>query len=299
MNPLPFIPNHVYNRRRDIHSVYSGGEQGGISTPAKFPYIFIFSGVVGQQHGYTDRWLNMSKSVFVYSGEGQMGDMKFVRGNLALRDHKQNGKRVFLFQSEGRGWAKFICELEFLDFGYEETWDRDGNIRQGIVFFLNRAGVRVSVQPELLNMQTTVAEPGQEYKLNIPTITERKGLVTTRIGQGAYRKSIVYRWDGKCAVTGFDKLDILIASHIVPWSESSNDERININNGILLSPAYDALFDRHLISFEPSGKIILSENIETQAYEKIGVTGMEAIKNLSVDNHPYLDKHRQRFYDHH
>ena len=225
--------------------------------------------------------------------------MLFAKGNLALRDHKLNGKRVFLFQSEGRGWAKFICELEFHDFGYEETWDTNGNLRQGIVFFLNRAGVHVSIQPELMNASSVVAESREEYKLNIPSATERKGLVTTRIGQGAYRKSIVYRWDGMCAVTGFDKLEVLIASHIVPWSESSNDERISINNGILLSPNYDALFDRHLITFEDSGKIILSDTIESKAYQKIGVTGFEKINNLSEENHPFLDKHRQRFYDHH
>ncbi len=44
----------IYNRRSDIHSKYGGQEQGGISTPAKFPYIFIFTGNNGEQYGYTD-----------------------------------------------------------------------------------------------------------------------------------------------------------------------------------------------------------------------------------------------------
>jgi len=131
--------------------------------------------------------------------------------------------------------------------------------------------------------------------LNIPNTTERKGLVTSRVGQGAYRKRIIHRWEYKCAVTGFDKLDVLIASHILPWASANDNERLDVHNGILLSPTYDALFDRHLISFENSGKIILSDSIEAQAYNKIGVTGQEKINNLSSYNFEYLEKHRGVF----
>jgi 5-methylcytosine-specific restriction protein A len=67
-----------------------------------------------------------------------------------------------------------------------------------------------------------------------------------------------------------------------------------VNNGILLSPVYDALFDRHLISFEDSGKIILSDKIESTAYHQIGVTGNEIIKKFNADNHHYLENHRIR-----
>jgi 5-methylcytosine-specific restriction enzyme A len=54
-----------------------------------------------------------------------------------------------------------------------------------------------------------------------------------------------------------------------------------VHNGLLLSPTYDALFDRKLISFDNSGKIILSDAIDFNAYKKIGVTGKEKINNLS------------------
>jgi 5-methylcytosine-specific restriction protein A len=128
-----------------------------------------------------------------------------------------------------------------------------------------------------------------------PTKTEREGLVTSRVGQGIYRKSIIYRWEYKCAVTGFNKLDVLIASHIVPWSESTDNERLDVDNGLLLSPTYDALFDRHLISFENSGKIILSDAIDPNAYKMIGITGKERISNLSQNNHSYLERHRIGF----
>lgn len=129
----------------------------------------------------------------------------------------------------------------------------------------------------------------------IPNETERKGLVTSRVGQGTYRKRIIHRWEYKCAVNGFEKLNILIASHIVPWSDSNDMERLDVDNGILLSPNYDVLFDRHLISFENNGKIILSDSIEEQAYQRIGVTGNEKILNLSEYNFNYLERHIVRF----
>lgn len=221
--------------------------------------------------------------------------MQFIRGNLALRDHRENGRRVFLFEADGRGQAKFIAEVELFEADYFETHDSSGRVRMGIKFFFKRKGAYMAVAPEQLQGLSGAAEAGISYGgYRLPTVTERQGLVTSRVGQGAYRKSILHRWEYKCAVTGFEKLDVLIASHIVPWAESNNDERLDVHNGILLSPAYDALFDKHLISFENTGKIILSEAIEPAAFQKIGVTGQEMIKQLTLDNHAYLDRHRQR-----
>ena len=63
--------------------------------------------------------------------------------------------------------------------------------------------------------------------------------------------------------------------------------------GILRSPTYDALFDRHLVSFENNGKIILSDSLTKTKYQEIGITGKEIIKNFSTDNYPYLERHRE------
>ena len=292
---LPFIPGQVYNRRAEIHAIYGGNWQSGICPSASYPYIFIFSGKSGEQHGYEDGWDN--PNVFSYTGEGQKGDMNFTKGNLALKDHLKNGKRVFLFESHSKGFVKFICEVEFFDVDYFETPDTLGNTRIGIKFFFKRKGVNVPYQAALTAQPHEALEPFEAYGFKPPNKTERKGLVTSRVGQGAYRKRIIHRWEYKCAVTGFDKLDVLIASHIVPWTDSNDNERLDVNNGLLLSPTYDALFDRHFISFEDSGKIILTDTIELQAFEKIGVIGSEKINNLSQYNMKYLDRHRNRFYE--
>ena len=221
--------------------------------------------------------------------------MKFTKGNLALRDHLQNGKRVFLFESESKGFVRFITEVEFYDVDYFETHNSAGETRIGIKFFFTRKGAYIPIQPTLFDIPTLAADPLIQFETKRPNETERKGLVTSRVGQGAYRKRIIHRWEYKCAVTGFDKLNILIASHIVPWSDSNDNERLDVHNGILLSPTYDALFDKHLITFNNQGKIILANTIEKQAFLKIGVTGDEKIQNLSHFNLEYLEKHRIRF----
>lgn len=292
MDKLLFIPDSTY-KRSSLHDQFGGNRQGGISPSAKFPFIFIFSGKSGAQYGYKDGWDN--KNVFSYTGEGQEGDMQFVKGNLALREHKEKGKRIFLFESDGSTFVKFVSEMEFYDADYFETPDKNGINRVGIRFFLNRIGVSIPVYPNQFKIDSVIEDPINIYESNPPTVTERSGLVTSRVGQGAYRKRIIHRWEYKCAVTNFNKLDILIASHIVPWAQSNDTERLDVHNGILLSPTYDALFDKHLITFDNKGKIILSDKIEQSAYQKIGVTGNERIRELSQYNVSYLDRHNQIF----
>ena len=288
----PFIPNQLYKRSL-IHDEYGGNRQGGISPSAKVPYIFIFSGKSGAQYGYRDGWDN--HNIFSYTGEGQEGDMQFIKGNLALKEHINKGKRVFLFEIEGGGFVKFSSEMEFYDADYFETPDKNGRNRIGIRFFLKRIGVSIPVNPDQFALLPLNQDPHKILELNLPTFTERSGLVTSRVGQGAYRKRIIHRWEYKCAVTNFNKLDILIASHIVPWSKATDQERLDVNNGLLLSPTYDALFDKHLITFDNKGKIQLSDKIEFFAYQKIGVTGKEQIDDLSMYNVQYLERHNQSF----
>jgi hypothetical protein len=283
-----FIPDLLY-KRRAIHDEYGGNWQSGICPSTKYPYIFIFSGASGKQHGYKDEWQN--EDIFAYTGEGQKGDMQFTRGNLALRNHLENGKRVFLFEAEGNGYVRFKGEVEFYDADFFETPDTDGNLRQGIKFFFKRVGAQLKVTPEQLN-HGLIMEPHEDYIISQPETTERISQVKSRVGQGAYRKSIIHRWRYQCGVTGFDDPRILIASHIVAWKEATNDERLDVDNGILLSPTFDALFDKHFISFENNGKIILSDEIDRSAFQKIGITGKEKLQQIHSGNLNYLERHR-------
>ena len=92
---------------------------------------------------------------------------------------------------------------------------------------------------------------------NVPDETDKLAIIKTRVGQGAFRKKLLKR-SSKCEICGFDFKELLIASHCRPWSKSSNSERLDVNNGLLLCPNHDALFDKGLIKFNDDGSIILS-----------------------------------------
>jgi hypothetical protein len=127
-----------------------------------------------------------------------------------------------------------------------------------------------------------------------PNYTERKGLVTSRVGQGWYRQEILKKWNNQCSITGCSITEILISSHIKGWSECNEDERLDPDNGILLSPNIDSLFDKHLISFYDDGSILVSDKVSKENLDILGISN--SIK-LKVDDgmKKYLQHHRRRF----
>ena len=220
--------------------------------------------------------------------------MEFTRGNLALKEHLEKENRVFLFEYERQGHVRFEAELELFDFDFFTTHDRNGDLREGIKFFFAKTGAKEEI-PILDGSYSKDIDPPFLRDLGNSYTTERIGLVTSRVGQGAYRKSIIHRWKYQCAVTKFDDTRMLIASHIVPWKDSTDKERLDVDNGILLSPAYDALFDRHLITFDEKGKIVLSSQILKESFLKIGVTGSEKLDRIHNGVKGYLSIHQDEF----
>ena len=109
---MEFEVGEVYNRRRAVHGRYGGQPQGGMSTPKDHPVIFLFTGEGGAEHGYRDEF--KPDGTYHYTGEGQRGDMSFVRSNRALRDHQADGKRVHLFEAIGGGDVRYVGEVTYL-----------------------------------------------------------------------------------------------------------------------------------------------------------------------------------------
>ena len=96
-------------KRSLLHERFGGQEQGGMSTPSEHPIVLLFTGDNGDQYGYEDRF--RADGIFLYTGEGQVGDMKFVRANRALRDHEAEGRRVFLFEQTRKSYVRFVAEV--------------------------------------------------------------------------------------------------------------------------------------------------------------------------------------------
>lgn len=130
---LSLVQGQVY-RRRDLHVHFGGQTQGGISTPANTNVILLFTGESGEQHGYADGWSD--DGVFLYTGEGQTGDMEFVRGNVAIRDHAQNGRDLHLFKQTKKGFVRYEGQMVSTGFHFQHAPDTHGSPRQAIVFEL-------------------------------------------------------------------------------------------------------------------------------------------------------------------
>lgn len=94
--------------------------------------------------------------------------------------------------------------------------------------------------------------------------TIRLALTNARVGQGAFRNALMNRWEGRCAVTGLSCNELLRASHVKSWADSSNRERLDPENGLLLAAHVDALFDKGLITFGDDGKMLISPRLDRE-----------------------------------
>lgn len=135
-------------------------------------------------------------------------------------------------------------------------------------FIHNRETLLFESEKLLAKYQGTSLE--KKYDAILNEAKELKGedklrLVKTRVNQHAFRKIVLANYNFKCAITGINIPDLLLASHIVPWS-ANEAERLNPENGICLSPLYDRAYDKGLISITIDYKIVLSKKLSS--YEK-------------------------------
>lgn len=114
----------------------------------------------------------------------------------------------------------------------------------------------------LSTIQKTTLERivGVEDEVELTAGKEREGIVKIRINQNDFRQRVLASYNGRCCITGLSVPSLLVASHIIPWSQNS-EERLNPRNGLCLNSLHDRAFDRGLISISTDYKVILSESI--------------------------------------
>jgi putative restriction endonuclease len=127
--------------------------------------------------------------------------------------------------------------------------------------------------------------------------TERDSVIKARIGQGVFRKQLLEMWDG-CAVTGVKLPDLLRASHIKPWRDSTNPERTNRYNGLLLLPQYDHLFDKGFISFDDDGQLLRSPALDRIPISQLGINESDRLRSLTSNHLAFLRYHREQMFVH-
>jgi hypothetical protein len=124
--------------------------------------------------------------------------------------------------------------------------------------------------------------------------TERTALVRSRMGQGLFKER-VKKIETCCRVTRVDNPAHLIASHCKPWRDASNEERLNGENGLLLTPSIDHLFDRGFIGFENNGQLILSPVAHRPSLQRMGIETEKVVNvgGFTEGQKEFLGFHRE------
>jgi hypothetical protein len=166
--------------------------------------------------------------------------------------------------------------------------NKGGNAQKKIRICLNEA----------LAADVLIFESGETHiEGEVPTYapgfteTEKEYIGTARIGQGQFRRDLIKAYCGRCAVTDIENDQLLIASHIKPWKACTNIERLDPNNGILLSALADKLFDKGLITFADDGRIVVSPTLSSEDRRKCGIDETLSIP-LSARCRRYMEYHR-------
>lgn len=131
---------------------------------------------------------------------------------------------------------------------------------------------------------TTVEEKYQKEIRDIPPTMKgemRKAEIKTRINQSVFRQVVLANYNERCALTGIDLRELLVASHIIPWVENEQ-ERLNPRNGICLSNMYDKAFDCGLISFLNDGTVIFSKRLKTNVGKEYYYKFFETIEGSKL-----------------
>jgi hypothetical protein len=133
-----------------------------------------------------------------------------------------------------------------------------------------------------------------EDSLSALSANDRSAVVMARFGQGSFRTGVVERWEGQCAVTGCAFLPALVATHIKPWADADNDERVDPANGLLLIGTLDRLFDGGFITFEADGQIRISGVIPEEEYAALGLSTELRLRRVPSGSAGYLEQHREQ-----
>lgn len=145
--------------------------------------------------------------------------------------------------------------------------------------------------------RTYAARVKEALERILPNSTEVERLVKQRVGQDTFREALMDYWAGACAVTGIELPEVLRASHAKPWADcNSDDERLDVFNGFLLSANLDALFDRGLITFDEASRLVCSPKLTPQQLSSLQLHDGLSLRWLAPEHEQYLSWHRSKVF---
>lgn len=221
-----------------------------------------------------------SAVVFIHDNDGIKPYFKWFNKKPTIRNWK-------LFQEF------LIPEFSFLNFDYigyhngamEFIWDL--NYAPTVIFSSE------NIEDIITNSIQDVVTNEDERE------TIKEAITKIRIGQSQFRQNLIDSDRNLCVFTSITDPKLLIASHIKAWKDSTNNERRNIHNGLLLTPTFDKLFDRHLITFHENGTVRWSTSRLTEEVIEILRIGInnnnEVLITINDQNREFFNHHREKF----
>lgn len=182
--------------------------------------------------------------------------------------------------------------------GFPKRLNRGKNeIGYGLDFGFSSATALDAFLDALLASSTSEAPTAEEdiaAATNLPVDeTERETVIAARRGQGRFREALDSLW-AACAVTGCANPALLRASHIKPWRDSDNHDRLFPYNGLLLAVHIDAAFDKGLISFDDDGCILVDDSrLSDEDSKALGIHSKLKLRDIHDMHKPYLAEHRR------
>lgn len=160
-------------KRREVHEIYGGRQQGGIGPSSKTPTVLFFTDpATGRKHGYYDGW--DADGLFNYTGEGQIGEQRLVQGNKAILHHKEDGRSLLGFKANGSD-VTFMGEFELVDHHWTDAPDTNGELRQVVIFRMRPLSERANI--DLPSVPFTVARTPEIMHVPIEELHTEKAVV--------------------------------------------------------------------------------------------------------------------------
>jgi hypothetical protein len=241
-------PGTVINNEQ-LTGIFLCAPQGGMRRSHRTNTLVLVSDQTGI---YRDR---IENGIFYYTGMGQTGDQTLTSQNKTLAESNKIGVEVHFFEIFKPREYTYQGIVELAGSPYtEQQPDINGNMRDVWIFPLRVVSGDTEIIEEIERLEE---ELEQDETIDE---TEKERIVKSRIGQSKFKQKLLAK-SNQCALCGVNDERFLIASHIKPWSKSTNEERLDVNNGLLLCPNHDSVFDKGYISFDGEGKILISNEI--------------------------------------
>ena len=196
---------------------------------------------------------------------------------------KSNGNKVYRYYSP----RTTTLNIYGVDYLLTNDWYEDDN-RHQLKPLLNWIQTYNSIisDPEIIEIESLKIIEGMEKEV----------LIKQRVNQSKIRQAALNKYGIKCCLCGVSQKELLVASHIKSWAESTGSEKGNIDNILIMCPNHDSLFDKHLISFESDGKILINKRIDNINKTMLNInTDMKLGIEISENLKQFLGYHRNIF----